>query len=153
MFKKSSPTRPQVCVDPCPGGGPAPPGRRRHPRVGPEVDKIGNALNEPRITLNTKLSKISCIRQILSTSRSKFVSILLYTSSHLRYRLVTTRQCIEWPQNDLKQLNAKSTVYTHYLLISETQILVRFALRLTLFEIQGYRKSEMHWSWMTPQWP
>ncbi len=44
-------------------------------------------------------------------------------------------------------------VYTKYLHHLEAQILVRFALRLAVTEIQnvqGQRKSEMHW--MTPNW-
>ncbi len=50
------------------------------------------------------------------------------------------RKCTEWPQTELEQLTVKSTLYT--LLTPEGQIMVRFALRLAVSEIQGRQKSK-----------
>ena len=43
----------------------------------------------------------------------------------------------------------KYPLYTEY--SPQAQILLRFALRPAVFEMQGCRKSEMHW--ITPEWP
>ncbi len=45
-------------------------------------------------------------------------------------------KCTEWPQNNLKHLTVKSTLYT-LSAYPEAQILVRFALQPAVFQIQG----------------
>ncbi len=65
------------------------------------------------------------------------------------YKVVKNWKCIECPQNDLEQLAVKS-FYIHEILTPDIQIFVRFALRLTISEIQGRQKSEKHR--VTPNW-
>ncbi len=60
------------------------------------------------------------------------------------------RKCTEWPQTGLEDFTVKRTLYIDSILIPEAQILVRFALRLAVSEIQGLQKSEMHR--VTPNW-
>ncbi len=65
------------------------------------------------------------------------------------YKVAENRKCTKWPQTELKHLPVKSTLYT--LNTPEAQILVHFALRLAISEIQGHpKKLEMHR--MTPNW-
>ncbi len=55
---------------------------------------------------------------------------LLYPFS--RYKIIKTRKCSEWPQNDLSHLTVKSI---HWTLTPEAQISIRFALRSLIFQI------------------
>ncbi len=81
-----------------------------------------------------------------SPPRPKCHSVSLYDKPFSRYNVVENRKCTEWPQNDLKHLTVKSTLYilnTH----PKVKISLRFALRPAVFEIQCCRKSEF------TEWP
>ncbi len=64
--------------------------------------------------------------------------------------LVENRKCTEWPQNDLKHVTVKSFCI-YWILTTEAQISLCFAIRPAVFKIQGWWQSEMHR--MTPTWP
>ncbi len=68
--------------------------------------------------------------------RPKVSSVLLYDHPFPRYKFAENRKCTEWPQTELEHLTGKSTLYTLNT-YPEAQILVRFALWLAVFEIQG----------------
>ncbi len=140
--------------------------------------KIGNTLNEPRMTLSTWLSQVPCIHWML-TSRPKFRSVSLW------YKVVENRKCTkwscihwiqtpeaqislcfslrpavfeipacgkctEWPQNDFKHLIVKCTLYT----LNTNPRGPAFTLfRSTTSRLWGTRLSKIGIHRMTPEWP
>ncbi len=76
----------------------------------------------------------------------KFCSFCSTTTSFRDIRLTENRKCTEWPKTE--HLTVKSTLYT--LNNREVRIFVSFVLRSAVFNIQGRRKSQMHWK--NPNW-
>ena len=81
--------------------------RFRHKRL----LKIGTTLNDPQNYPKHLTSQVSCIHWIL-IPEPKFHSDSLYDQPFSRYKIVENRKCTEWPQNNLKFLTVKSTLYT-----------------------------------------
>ncbi len=100
-------------------------------------------------------SKVPCIYWILILEAQFFLSISLCNQPFSRHKVVENRKCIEWPQNDLGHWTVNSTLYTiHWILNPEAQhaqYFMRFTLQPDVLEIQGCRKSEIHW--VTSGWP
>ena len=82
--------------------------------------------------------------------RPKCWCFSLYDYPFPRYKVDQNRKQTEWPQTELKHLTVKVTLYTIEWSPPGAHIVVRFALRPAICEIQGRRKSEMHR--MTPNW-
>ncbi len=58
-------------------------------------------------------------------------------------------KCTKWPQNDLEHCKLKRTTYVCVTSVLDSQILIRFALRPAVFEIQA-SLGQVHQ--MTPKW-
>ena len=76
------------------------------------LSKIGNTPNDPRTTLTTYNCHKHPVYIESLPPRPKFHSVSLYELSFSRYKVVESRKCTEWPQNDLNHLTFKSTLYT-----------------------------------------
>ncbi len=80
--------------------------------------------------------------------RLKSWSVSLYDDWFSRYKIHLQTETEQLLVCESHFTYAKSTLHT--LNTPEAQILVSFALRLTISEIHGSQKSEMYW--MTPNW-
>ncbi len=105
--------------------------------------KIGNAPNDPRMTLSTYCQKYTVCTKC-SCPSIKFHSVSFYDQPFSRYmhKLVETWTCTEWPQNDLKHLTDKSyPVHTDYSAPSPKSHCFA-SLRPAVFEIQDYQNQK-----------
>ncbi len=95
------------------------------------LSKIGNAPNDPRMTLNTSVVTVPCIHWIPTPKtqisihfalwpamfemqgcwKSEIDSVLLY-KPFSRYNVFKNRKCTEWTENDLNHLTVQSYLYT-----------------------------------------
>ena len=70
-----------------------------------------------------------------------FWPVLLCDQQFSRYKVGENQKCTELPQAELEHLTIKSTLYILYILTTESQILVSFALRLAVSKMQTCTRS------------
>ncbi len=87
----------------------------------------------PEMTLSTYLTKVPCIPWILTHNAQISLCFTLRTAV-FEIQGFDNWKCTEWPQNDLKHLTVKSTLYTQNT-HPQSQISLRFPLRLPISKI------------------
>ncbi len=92
--------------------------------------------------------------------RFKFWSVSLYNQSFSRRKVGENQQCTEWPQNDMKYLTVKRTLYMLLYIYSCIKVLIpRLNIRsvslydqpFTRYDVVEMGKIEMHR--LTSDWP
>ncbi len=81
--------------------------------------------------------KQACIHQALTHEAQILFDPYHYDQPFLRYKAVENQKCTEWPQNDMKHLTLKSTLYKclHGDIVDRYLSLIKFNvfLRVTCF--------------------
>ncbi len=70
-----------------------------------------NALNDPRMTLITEVSKVSCVHWIL-TLEAQISLLFTLQPTVFEIQVFQKSKSTQWPQNDLNHLSVKSTICT-----------------------------------------